>query len=150
MYLCTNSMWGHQQCWQRWGYWKLAPGYYKLDWVSKGMSSEFLTMAKLAETGSTKSPTISSQIMSLKMSIQKTTKAIAWLFKKVKWSLSTCSVTHSTASCSSAALPPFNNEAGDLKSTNDSSTKPEVELMPEHELCLSLYFISDVILMNTL
>ena len=128
----------------------MAPGYYKLDWVSKSMSSEFLTMAKLAETGSTKSPTTSSQAMSLKKSIQKTTKAIAQLFKKVKQSLFTCSVTHSTASHSSAALPPPNNEANDLKSTNDGSTKPEVELMPEQELCLSSYFISDVILMNTL
>ena len=121
-----------------------------MDWVSEGMLSEFLTMAKAAETGSTKLSTISSQAVSLKKIIQKTTKAIAQPFKKVKWSLSTHSVTHSTASCSSTALPPSDNKANNPKSTDDGSTEPEVELMPEQELSLLLYFISDVILMNIL
>jgi hypothetical protein len=96
-------------------------------------------MAKSAETGSTKSSSISTKAASLKKTIQRTAKAIARPFKKVKRSFSTRSATRSIASRSSTALPPSDNEADDpdVRSVTDNgSIEPEVELTPEQELGL--------------
>jgi len=65
------------------------------------MLSDLLTMAKSAETGSTKSSTISSKAASIKKTIKRSAKAIAQPFKKVKQSFYTHSATCSIASHSS-------------------------------------------------
>ena len=54
----------------------MALKHYKLDWIRSGKASEFLTMAKLADTISTKSSIISGKAVSLKKTVKKSTKAI--------------------------------------------------------------------------
>jgi hypothetical protein len=78
------------------------------------MSLDLLTMAKSAETESTKLSTISGKAASMKKTIKRSVKAIARLFKKVKQSFSTRSATCSIASCSSTVLPPSDNEVDNL------------------------------------
>jgi hypothetical protein len=103
------------------------------------MLSDFFTMAKSADTGSTKSSSISGKAASLKKTLKRSTKAITRPFKKVKQPFSARSATHSIASRSSTALPPSDNEADDpdVRSVTDNgSIEPEVELTPEQELGL--------------
>ena len=59
----------------------MAPRYYKSDWIRSGKASEFLTMAKSADTISTKSSIISGKAASLKKTVKKSTKAITQPFK---------------------------------------------------------------------
>ena len=47
-----------------------------MDWVRRGMLLEFLTMAKSAETLSTKSSIISGNAASLKKAVKKGAKAV--------------------------------------------------------------------------
>jgi hypothetical protein len=114
------------------------------------MLSEFLTMAKSAETLSTKSSIISGKAASLKKAVKKGAKAVGRPFKKIKQSLSIRSTTHSIASRSSTAPPPSDNEADNLddKSVPDvcDSSEPEIELMPEQELGSCI--LHDVILIT--
>ena len=132
--------------WERARYWKMALRYYKLDWIRSGKVSEFLMMAKSADTISTKSSITSGKAVSLKKTVKKSTKAITWLFKKLKQSISSHLATQSTTSHSSSAIPPSDHEAdGDNpKSIADngsahSSSEPEVELMPEQELTMPAF-----------
>jgi hypothetical protein len=132
----------------------MAPRHYKLDWIRSGKSSEFLTMAKSADTMSTKSSIISGKTASLKNTAKKSAKAITRPFKKFKQSISNRSARRSTTSRSSSAIPASDHEAdGDnAKSVADngsprSSSEPEVELTPEQELgALLFYLLCDAML----
>ena len=108
--------------------------------------SEFLTMAKSADTISTKSFIILGKAASLKKTVKKSTKTITQPFKKFKQSISSHSDTQSTTSCSSSAIPPSDHEANgnNAKSVTDNgsacgSSEPEVELTPDQELGVSLF-----------
>ena len=103
------------------------------------------TMAKSAETMSTKPSLISSKAASLKKTVKKSAKAIGRPFKKIKQSLANHSTTHLIASHSSTALATSDHEAdheadgvNDRSITGDgsahSSDKAEVELMPKQQL----------------
>ena len=71
----------------------MAPRYYKSDWIRSGKASEFLMMAKSADTISTKSSIISGKAASLKKTVKKSAKAITQPFKKLKQSISSHSAT---------------------------------------------------------
>ena len=135
---CPNGYWETAR------YWKMALRYYKSDWIRSGKASEFLTMAKSADTISTKSSIISGKAVSLKKTVKKSAKAITQPFKKLKQSISSHLATRSTISRSSSAIPPSDHEAdgNNPKSIADngsahSSSEPEVELTPEQELSAS-------------
>ena len=102
-----------------------------------------LTMvAKLSDTGSTKSSTILSEATG------KAVKTVTRPFKKLKQSFSSHSATQSIASyssCSSTVLPLSDNEDDDPIAIDE---EPEVKLTPEQELSLSCYFILNMIIMN--
>ena len=105
-------------------------------------------VAKLSDTGSTKSSTISSKATLLKKAAGKAVKTVTQPFKKLKQSLSSHSATWSIASHSSClftVLPLSNNEDDD---PNAIDKEPEVKLTPEQELGSSCYFISNMIIMN--
>ena len=122
----------------------MAPRHYKLDWIMSGKSSEFFTMAKSADTMSTKS-SISAKATSIKKAVKKSAKAFTRPFKKFKQSFSGRSATRSTTSRSSTVILPSDHETdGDnANSVADdgsahSGSEPEDELTPEQELGLSL------------
>src|ERR1700692_678805 len=81
-----------------------------MDWISNGMLSELLTMAKSADTMSTKSSIISGKAVSLKKTVKKGMKVITQPFKKFKQSFSIHSAARST-SRSSMAFPSSDHEA---------------------------------------
>ena len=109
---------------------KIGSRWYKWDRINKCMLLDLFTMAKSAETGSTKSSTISGKAVSMIKTIKRSAEAIAQPFKKVKQSFSTHSATHSIVSHLSTALPPSDSEADNLNTksvSDDDSTNPEVE-----------------------
>ena len=124
-----------------------------MDWISNGMLSELLTMAKSADTMSTKSSIISGKAVSLNKTVKKGTKVITRPFKKFRQSCSIRSAAHST-SRSSMAFPSSDHEANsdNDKSITDNgsghgSSEPEVEFTPQQELGLSsFYLLCDVML----
>ena len=112
-------------------------------------------MVNSIETNSTKLLIISGKAMSLKKSMQKSTKAIAKPFKKLKNSISTAS-THSIRSRSSIAISISDDE--NINCNNKSSfggqddsnrSEPEVELTPEEELSMSFIIILSSILITS-
>jgi hypothetical protein len=115
----------------------MALRHYKLDWIKSGKLSEFFTMAKSADTMSTKS-SISAKAASIKKTVK---KSITQPFKKFKQSLSARSTTRSTTSRSSTVILPSDHEADGDNSDDQSAHsggEPEVELTPEQELGSSL------------
>jgi hypothetical protein len=118
----------------------MAPRHYKLDWISSGKLSEFFTMAKSADTTSTKSSIFSGKATSIKKTVKKSANAITRPFKKFKQSLSGRSATQSTTSRASSILPSDHEADGDNANTvaddrsAHSGSKPEVELTPAQEL----------------
>ena len=104
-------------------------------------------VAKLSDTGSTESSTISIKATSLKKAAGKPVKTVTQPCKKLKQSFSSHSVQSidSCSSCSSTALFLSNYEDDDPNAIDE---EPEVKLTPEQELGSSCYFISNMIIMN--
>jgi len=109
------------------------------DTVSR-YSNQFCIMANSIETNSTKSSIISGKAASLKKSVQKSAKAIARPFKKLKKSISDA-LTRLIRSRSTAAISISDHENADHGNEPSadgqgdiSRSEPEVELTPQEEL----------------
>lgn len=112
-------------------------------------------MVNSIKTNSTKS-SISGKATSLKKSVQKGAKAIAWPFKKLKKSISTAS-TRSICSCSSITVSVSDDE--DVNRDDESSingqgdsnrSEPEVELTPQEALSMSfITILSSILIIST-
>jgi len=93
----------------------------------------FLIMAKLTETGSTKSSVVSSKAASIKKSIRKGANAITRPFKKLKKSISSSIRSRSPMVDVDADADKDDEDIVDVGSS-DSGSDGEPQLTPEQEL----------------